>query len=66
MKHSSPNRWIYGGILQRIEWIAGPCDLRCWDKQSRRVDTGDVVIALRTPVALTPVLVERRAVEVVA
>lgn len=66
MIRSHPARWLYGGILQRIEWTSRPRELRCWDSVDRRVDTGDVVVALRTPVTLTPVLIERRAVEVVA
>lgn len=59
--------WICAGILVRIDWTSRPRQLPFWDKQDRRVETGDVVVALQTPLgSLTPVLVERKAREVVA
>lgn len=48
MKHSHPNRWAYGGIVQRVEWDGDPARFRCWDGEDRAVEPGDTVLVLFT------------------
>lgn len=58
MNRSHPERWLYGGVLVRIDWRGGNAKLSCWDGVVRVVEAGDTVVALQTPAALTPVEVE--------
>lgn len=67
MKWSSEfDPWLCAGILQRIDWTSKARVLEFWNDTMAKVQTGDVVIVLRTPVSLTPVVIERARKEVVA
>lgn len=48
MKHSHPNRWIYGGMLRGVEWSADAGRLRTWNGSVVDVQQGDTVLALFT------------------
>lgn len=60
MKHSHPNRWLYGGVLDRVEWEAGETIVRTWTGATEAVRDGDTLVLIYTGApAVTVVGVER-------
>lgn len=39
--------WFTGGIIEDVEWMAGPCEIRLWDGVLKRVEDGDTVLVFR-------------------
>lgn len=49
MKHSSPNKWVYGGIIERVRWdFEESGQVRLWNGRVDVAHEGDVVLLFRT------------------
>ena len=49
MDHSRPNPWLYGGVLERIEWNGAPATVKRWDTKDEPIRAGETLLVMRTP-----------------
>lgn len=47
---SHPDRWAYGGVIERVRWQGDPATIRRWDGRSEIVQPGDTLLVLQTGV----------------
>lgn len=61
MKHSHPDRWLYGGILIRSAWTGEAHDVEAMNATIERLEPGDIALWLRTAGSIQLVAVLERA-----